>query len=367
MGTAWTIDPDGTVIPEFASVSKIETETVGGSLVVAGPRRDATHDGILSVTPAGVVASRDDLAALADRATRYAEGARADATRKAYRGDWHRYETWCAGHGLAALPSDPMTVGLYLASAAETHATATLNRWMSSIAVAHTLAGYHLDTRHPAIRDVMRGVRRTHGIAPRRQAAPLTTPLLVRLLDTCGGDRLIDLRDRALLLVGFGAALRQSEIVDLDVADIIIRPEGLRVTIRRSKGDQEGEGQVVAIGRTDSATCPVAAYADWIEKAGIDEGAVFRRVDRHGHLLDRLKPEGVANMVRARAGKAGLPEPERYSGHSLRAGLATSAASAGVEERRIMDQTRHRSVGMVRRYVRDAHIWRCNLSTAVGL
>ena len=365
MGTAWTIDPDGTVIPEFASVS--ETETVGGSLVVAGPRRDATHDGILSVTPAGVVASRDDLAALADRATIYAEGARADATRKAYQGDWRRYETWCTGHGLAALPSDPRTVGLYLASAGETHAPATLNRWMSSIAVAHTLAGYHLDTRHPAIRDVMRGVRRVHGIAPRRQAAPLTTPLLVRLLDTCVGDRLIDLRDRALLLCGFVSALRQSEIVDLNAADIIIRPEGLRVTIRRSKSDQEGEGQVVAIGRTGSATCPVAAYEMWVSVTGIDEGAVFRRVDRHGRLLDRLQPEAVADMVRSRAERAGLAHPERYSGHSLRAGLATSAAAAGVEERRIMDQTRHRSVGMVRRYVREGELFRRNLSMDVGL
>lgn len=367
MGTAWTIDPDGTVIPEFAPVSETETETVGGSLVVAGPRRDASHDGILSVTPAGVIASRDDLAALADRATRYAEGARADATRTAYRGDWMAFEAFCDVYGFAALPADPATVGLYLARDGATRAPATLTRRLSAIAVAHALAGHHLDTRHPAIRDVMRGVRRTHGVAPRRQAAPLTTPLLVRLLDTCGNDRLIDVRDRALLLIGFAAALRQSEIVDLDFADIIVRPEGLRVAIRRSKSDQEGEGQVVAIGRTGSSTCPANAYEMWVSAAGIDEGAMFRRVDRHGRLLDRLKPEAVADMVRSRAGRAGLPEPERYSGHSLRAGLATAAASAGVEERLIMNQTRHRSVGMVRRYVREGELFRRNLSVEVGL
>ncbi|TXN76612.1 site-specific integrase [Methylobacterium sp. WL18] len=320
---------------------------------------------VLAVTPAGVVATPDGLAALAERAKGYAEGARAQSTRTAYRGDWRRYEGWCAGHGLAALPAEPMTVGLYLADAAETYAPATLTRWLSAISVAHTLAGHHLDTRHPAIRDVLRGVRRARGTA-QRQAAPITTPVLRRLLDTCAAGRVIDLRDHALLLVGYAAALRQSELVALDATDISVSDQGLRLVIRRSKADQEGAGQIVEIGRTGSPTCPVAAYEMWISASEISAGAVFRRVDRHGAIGARLVPEGVAHVVRSRAGRAGL-DPMIYSGHSLRAGFATTAAIQNIEERVIAGQTRHRSTATLRRYIREGEIWRRNLSAAVGL
>lgn len=333
---------------------------------VAHHRREA-HGPILAVTPAGVVATPDGLAALAERAKSYAESARASATRTAYRSDWCRYEAWCAERDLVALPADPATVGLYLADAAETHAPATLTRWLSAISVAHDLAGHHLSTRHPAIRDVLRGVRRTQGVAPRRQAAPITAPVLRHLLDTCAAGRPIDLRDRALLLVGFAAALRQSELVALDVADIAVSEVGLRVMIRRSKADQEGEGQVVGIGRTGTPTCPAAAYEAWLAAAQISDGAVFCKIDRHGNIGGRLVPEGVAHVVRTRAERAGLDTPNLYSGHSLRAGFATAAAAQDIEERTIMAQTRHRSPMMVRRYIREGQLFRRNLSAEIGL
>jgi integrase len=219
----------------------------------------------------------------------------------------------------------PETVGLYLAAHAESLAVATLTRRLSTIATAHRMAGHGLDTRHPGIRDVLRGLRRAKGVAP-HHAEALTTPLLRRVLATCG-ERLIDRRDRALLLVGFAGALRRSELVALRAEDVAVLPEGLRVTIRR----------------TGTTTCPVAALEGWLAVAEITSGRVFRSVDRHGKLGEVLSTRAVAQIVQTRAARAGL-DPTPFSGHSMRAGFATSAAAAGVEERVIMRQTRHKSV-----------------------
>jgi len=312
----------------------------------------------------GAIASPIALAEAADRAADLAESARAEATRRAYRSDWKLFESWCAAHGLMALPATPTTVGLYLAAHETVLSIATLTRRLSSVATAHRMAGHPMDTRHPAIRDVMRGLRRAKGSA-QRHAEALTTPLVRRAVETCT-DRLNDLRDRALLLMGFGAALRRSELVALDLDDVVVQPEGLRVTIRKSKTDQEGEGQTVAIGRTGTATCPVAAYETWVSAAGIVAGRAFRSVDRHGRIGDALSTRAVAKIVQRRADLAGL-DAKSFSGHSLRAGFATSAAAAGVEERIIMKTTRHRSTSVLRRYIHDGRLFERNLAAEVGL
>jgi integrase len=314
--------------------------------------------------PHGTLAYPLDLATVADRAAGLAEGARAEATRRAYRSDWQHFEGWCLAQGLLPLPAVPNTVGLYLAAHADALSVATLTRRLSSIATAHRLAGYSLDTKHSAIRDVMRGLRREKGTA-QRHAEALTVPLIRRVLDTCG-DRLIDLRDRALLLVGFAAALRRSELVALTLDDVAVVPEGLRITIRRSKADQEGAGAVLAVGRTGTTTCPVTAFQAWVSAAGIETGRVFRCLNRHGHLGPKLSTNAVAEIVQRRAALAGL-DPQSFAGHSMRAGFATAAAMAGVEERTIMKQTRHRSAATVRRYIRDGELWQRNLSAEVGL
>ena len=306
-----------------------------------------------------------DLAEVADRATILADGARAQATRRAYQSDWRHFEAWCRGHARSAMPATPETVGLYITAHEAALSVATLTRRLSTIATAQRMAGHHLDTRHPAIRDVLRGLKRERGTA-QRHAAALTTPLLRRVLDTCGTGGLIDRRDRALLLLGFGGALRRSELVGLDVDDVAILDEGLRITIRRSKGDQEGEGQLVGIGHTGTATCPVAAYEAWITAAAIISGRVFRSIDRHGRLGDRLSDRAVAKIVQRRAAYAGL-DAEIFSGHSLRAGFATSAANVGIEERVIMGLTRHRSTAVVRRYIRAGALFERNLAREVGL
>ncbi|MEA1835170.1 tyrosine-type recombinase/integrase [Methylobacterium durans] len=312
----------------------------------------------------GTLGAPLDLDRLADRAAGLAEGARAPATRRAYRSDWRQFEAWCAGHGLSALPAEPATIGLYLAAHEAVLSVATLTRRLASVSVAHRMAGHHLDTRHPAIRDVMSGLRRARGTAQRRAEA-LTVPLARRLLAGCG-ERLIDARDRALLLVGLGAALRRSELVALELTDVALLPEGLRLTIRRSKGDQEGEGQLVAVGRTGTATCPAAALEAWLAAAGIGEGRVFRGIDRHGRVGEALSDRAVALIVQRRAAAAGL-DAKAFAGHSLRAGFATSAAAHGVEERVIAKTTRHRSSAILRRYIREGELFERNVAGEIGL
>lgn len=267
-----------------------------------------------------------DLDALAARAAGLAENARAANTRRAYRSDWRQFEGWCVAQGFTALPAAPAMVGLYLAAHETSLSVATLTRRLSAIAVAHRMAGSLMDTRHPAIADVMKGLRGERG-SQQRHAEALTIPRLRRVLNQIG-NTLGDRRDRALLLVGIAAALRRSELVALDVADIAIQPEGLRIAIRRSKTDQGGEGAILPVGRTGTPTCPAAAYEAWLGAAGITEGAVFRGVDRYGRIGGRLSGQAVALIVQRRATAAGLDAPASYAGHSLRAGFATSAAQA---------------------------------------
>lgn len=186
------------------------------------------------------------------------------------------------------------------------------------------------------------------------------------MLDTLP-DSLRGIRDKALLLLGFAGAFRRSELVQLQVADIEECREGLKVTLRRSKTDQEGEGMVKAIPfGSNEDTCPVRAYQVWLAAAGIAEGVVFRSVSRHGTIGAPLSDKDVARAVKKAADAAGL-DAGKFSGHSLRAGLATSAAAAGVSERIIMQQTGHKSERMVRKYIREGNLFRENAVSAIGL
>ena len=311
-----------------------------------------------------VVGPTAALTAAISQARAYASQATADATRRAYTSDWRCFAEWCAGNGADPLPAAPETVGGYLAARAQTLRTSTLERRLAAIATAHRVAGHQLDTRHPAIRDVRRGIQRQHGSA-QRQAAAATVGLVKEMAGSCDGS-LIGLRDRALLLIGFAGAFRRAELVALKAEDMEEVPEGIRITVRRSKGDQAGEGQVVGISRTGSETCPVDALAAWRAAAGVAGGCLFRSIDRHGRIGGGLSDKAVALIVKRRAEDAGL-DPQRFSGHSLRAGLATSAAAAGAEERDIQRQTRHRSVAVLRRYIRDGELFRDNVSGRVGL
>jgi site-specific recombinase XerD len=305
------------------------------------------------------------LAAIAQRAAGHARNAIAAASRRAYESDWHDFETWCRLHGLAALPAAPATVGLFLTDRAARLAVASLKRRLAAVSRAHRLAGCRLDLGDPAIRDVFLGIQRDLGTGATSKAALSTRELRAMLAATPPG--LLGLRDRAALLVGFAAALRRSELVALDVADLAFASRGVAITIRRSKTDPMGAGALVGVpygaGRK---SCPVRALRRWLAAAGITRGAVFRGVSRHGNVQGRLSDKGVARIVKRYADAAGV-DPARVAGHSLRSGFATTAAAGGADLAQIMEQTRHRSAATARRYVQRGALFRNRAVRALRL
>jgi site-specific recombinase XerD len=307
------------------------------------------------------------LEAVDEQARQYIADAVAQNTRRAYRSDWRLFTSWCADRGLDALPAAPSTVARFLTDQAGTKTVATLHRRLSAIVQAHRAAGYPAPSDDATVRAVWRGIRRSKGTAPTKKQ-PLLTEDVKRLL-TVLPDSLAGARDRALLLLGFAGAFRRSELVALDVADIERVPDrGALVTIRRSKTDQEGQGERIPLHTgADPATCPVRALATWLEMSGIEAGPIFRPIDRHRRLGDnRLTAQSVALIVKRTAEAAGL-DPARLAGHSLRAGFATAAAIAGAELHAIMRQTRHRSATVAAGYVRDADPFRGSAGALVGL
>lgn len=307
------------------------------------------------------------LAAPLDRAAAYAEQSIAPNTRRALAAGWAAFSTWCEQHGLASLPAEPGTLAAYLAALAdEGLSVATIEQRLWVISKRHSTSGAPNPTKTEAVHHTMRGIRRTLGSA-QTQKAPIVTDVLRVMLGTLDTSR-AGLRDRALLLVGFAGAFRRSELVSLTVADLAFNPQGLVITLRRSKTDQQGEGTQRALPYgLSSATCPVRAVRAWLDAAALVSGPLWRPIDRHGNIGPAaLTSHAVARLVKRCAAAAGL-EPRDFSGHSLRAGLATAAAAAGVSERSIMQQTGHKSERMVRRYIRRGSLFRDNAAGKVGL
>ncbi len=313
-----------------------------------------------------VAAPPPTLYTTAERARDYARAARAANTRRAYRADWADFTTWCQERGRGALPAAPETVALYLADRAAHCKTSTLQRRLVAIAQAHKAAELESPTTHASVRAVWSGIRRTHGTAQVGKQAAVTAD--VRAMVATLPDALPGWRDRALLLLGFAGAFRRGELVALDVGDVVSTRDGLVVTVRRGKTDQERQGRQVGIPYgARLPTCPVRAVEHWRIAASIINGPLFRPINRHGQVRPtRLTDQSVALIVKRAAEAAGL-DAARYAGHSLRAGLATAAAAAGVSERAIMAQTGHKSVPMVRRYIRDGSLFNENAAADVGL
>ncbi len=319
----------------------------------------------LGVVRGGGIVAAD--AALLDRAQELATASRADATLSAYDRDWRHFTAWAAAHDLTPLPAESATVAMYAADLTDSYKPSTIARRMAAISVAHQHAGHSSPTRDASVRSVLAGIRRTSGTAP-AQVAPATIGDIRRMVSRLGEDT-IDVRDRALLLVGFAGAFRRSELVALDVADLVDNDDGLVIAVRRSKRDQEGRGDTKAIPYgTDHETCPVRAVKAWMEHAGITEGPVFRSVDRHGNVSTAaLSGRAVADIVKRAAERAGL-DPQRYSGHSLRAGFVTTAAANGATERAIARQTGHAPNSTVlRTYIRHASAFTDNAVSTIGL
>jgi site-specific recombinase XerD len=300
------------------------------------------------------------------QAREYLRAAKSDNTLRAYRADWKHFSAWCQARGREALPASPETVAFYLTELARTHKVASLTRRISAISQAHQAAGQASPAQEVAVRTLMAGIRRSHRTSVTTKK-PVLVPDLARML-ACLPDNLLGHRDRALLLAGFAGAFRRSELVALDWEDIDFGVEGLTLTLRRSKTDQEGQGRKIGIPYArQPGLCPVAALARWRDLAGGDHGPVFRPLDRHGTVFPaRLSDKAVARIVKRAIAATGA-NPTPYAGHSLRAGLATAAALGGASERSIMLQTGHRSLPILRRYIRDGSLFQENAVSKTGL
>jgi site-specific recombinase XerD len=301
-----------------------------------------------------------------EQAREFARRSKAESTLRGYRSDWRDFCGWCETHSVSALPASPETVAAYIAESTARLKVGSIQRRLNAIAAAHKAMGLESPTASAVVIATLQGIRRTLGTAPAQKAPALTDDIRAMVAATDAG--LIGLRDRALILLGFAGAFRRSELVALDVTDVAFSRDGLTVLLLRSKTDQEGAGRKVGVPYgANPETCPVRVLQAWLETAGLADGPVFRSLNRHGRLcVGRLAPADVARVVKKLAERAGL-DAARYAGHSLRAGHATAAAISGASERSIMNQTGHRSVQMVRRYIRDGSLFRDNSAGKLGL
>ena len=296
----------------------------------------------------------------------FIRASKAESTIRGYRADWREFCGWCEANGVSPLPALPEVVASYIADCAGRLKVGSIQRRINAIAEAHKAVGLDPPTHHAMVANTMKGIRRMLGTAASQKAPTLTDDIRAMVDATDTG--IIGLRDRALVLLGFAGAFRRSELVALDVEDCSFGKDGLTVTLRRSKTDQDGVGRKIGIPYgSNPDTCPVRTAQGWMEVAGIGSGALFRSINRHGKVQQgRLSGIDVARVVKKLAERAGL-DPAKYAGHSLRAGHATSAAIAGASERSIMNQTGHRSVQMVRRYIQDGSLFRENSAGKLGL
>ncbi len=324
----------------------------------------------LALTPDTSPPNVDAASVLQDRVREYVQASLATNTKNAYARAWRAFQTWCGVQGYAALPAAPKTVSAYLADKASSLKVTTLSLTLSAIRHAHRVAGHSLDIAHPEVSAVFAGIRRTHLKRPRR-VAPLPLDALKQLasiLRDAGDPRSI--RDRAILLVGFCAALRRSEIVALRVQDIEFVPEGMTIRLVRRKTDQEGMGTLIGVPKGQSlATCPVSAVRDWLQRIQDPKAAdpLFCSISKSGRVsLRKLDGRDIARVIQKSVALLSL-DATVFSGHSLRAGFATGAAARGVPERNIMAQTGHKSVSMVRAYIRLGELFVQNPVKSFGL
>ncbi|GEC62002.1 integrase [Gluconobacter oxydans] len=311
----------------------------------------------LSEAPSPALQSALDAAKDSARAAAYAP-----ETLRAYAHDWQAFCHWCDEHDTPALPAAPPVVAAWLHSLAPHFSRSALNRRLAAIGYQHRMRGLEWSSGHAAIRTTLRAAGRLYG-TPQKQAAALTSQELRRLVAPAQGrtvDTLADLRDRALLLIGFAGALRRSELVALTMETVRIVGTGLKLHIARSKTDPEQRGEEVFLPRgKHRETCPVLTLERWLKKAEITDGPLFRSINRWEQVgRDALHPDAVRQILRRRAKIAGLkvPSGERLSPHGLRAGFVTEAFRANARDEQIMAHTRHRDLRSMRRYVRRARL-----------
>lgn len=294
---------------------------------------------------------------------RHIYNSKASSTRKAYLSDWNIFVEWCDRSGEATpLPAIPITVALFLNSQdKQGFAPSTLNRRLAAIKLAHEAKGFDSPAKSRLVRETLSGIRRKSSTLSVRKE-PMTASKMVRLLEAVPSNTTMGIRDRAILLIGFGGALRRSEIVNFKAADIREEPEGLRVFIKRSKTDQEGVGQEITIPRevTSSEYCPVVALNNWLVVSSIKTGFLFRSINKGGvinHRRNRLRPRTICLIIKKYV-KLVKMDPDNFGGHSLRSGWITSAAENGASVFKLKEVSRHKSLTVLSSYVRRVNLFK---------
>ena len=312
-----------------------------------------------------------DLKVLQEETLLNLQSSKAINTVRAYKSDFKDFGLFCAQNGFKSLPSEPKIVSLYLTHLSSRDSKmSTLKRRLVSIGVIHKLKGHYLDTKHPIIIENIMGIKRRKGSIQKGKKPLLINNLkiIINVIDEYNKEDIKKFRDRSIILMGFSGGFRRNEIVSLDYDDLDFVLEGLKINLKRSKTDQFGEGSIKGLPYFDNAQyCPVLSLKNWIQVSNISSGPLFRRFSKGSKLSEnRLTDQTVALLIKKYLKLAGI-DNKNYSGHSLRSGFATTAAESGAEERSIMAMTGHKSTEMVRRYIKEANLFKNNALNKIKL
>tara|TARA_B110000977_G_C11090474_1_gene496639 strand:+ start:58 stop:1020 length:963 start_codon:yes stop_codon:yes gene_type:complete len=305
---------------------------------------------IITIKPISGIVSKE-IKELEEETLNNLRNSKASNTLRAYKADYKDFSLFCSKNNFQSMPTQPKIMALYLTHLSKTSKYSTLKRRLASISVLHKMKGYYIDTKHPIIIENLMGIKRTNGSNQKSKKSLLISDLklLIKAIDQSKEKDIRKVRDKALVLIGFSGGFRRSELVDIEYEDIEFVTEGVKIFVKRSKTDQSGEGMTKAIPYFGNENfCPVKALHKWIEETDLKDGKIFDISDK-----------SVALVIKKYAGYAGL-DAHRYAGHSLRSGFATSTAESGAEERNIMAMTGHKTTQMVRRYIKEANLFKNN-------
>tara|TARA_B110000014_G_scaffold141747_1_gene98359 strand:+ start:189 stop:1145 length:957 start_codon:yes stop_codon:yes gene_type:complete len=312
-----------------------------------------------------------DIKALQEETLLNLQSSKASNTIRAYKSDFKDFGLFCVKNGLKSLPSEPSVVSLYLTYLSTRDVKiSTLKRRLVSIGVIHRLKGFYLDTKHPSIIENIMGIKRRKGSIQKGKKPILINELkqIIKAIDQQNNEEIKKLRDKSIILIGFSGGFRRNEIVSLDFEDLDFVSEGIKITVKKSKTDQFGEGSIKALPYfNNNEYCPVTILKKWIKISKIGYGPVFRRFVKGSKLSEkRLTDQSVALLIKEYLNIAGI-DSKNYSGHSLRSGFATVSAESGADERSIMTMTGHKSTEMVRRYIKEANLFKNNALNKIKL
>ena len=304
-----------------------------------------------------------DLKLLHEATLNNLKSSKANNTLRAYKSDFKDFGVFCAKHGFNSLPSEPKVVSLYLTHLSKNSKFSTLRRRLVSISMVHKLKGHYLDTKHPIIIENLMGIRRVKGSIQKGKKPILIShlKLLINVINEQKIDENKKLRDKSIILIGFGGGFRRNEIISIDFEDLEFVQEGVKIMIKKSKTDQFGEGMIKGLPYfSNEIYCPVLNLKKWLEISRIKSGPIFRRFSKGSLISDkRLTDQSVVLIIKEYLKLAGI-ENKNFAGHSLRSGFATVAAESGADERSIMAMTGHKSTQMVRRYIKEANLFKNN-------